>query len=97
MSVDSIYFITGTILFGMGFVALIIRTNSLHRLLSINVMGVGVFMWLIAGAYQGGATDSVPHALVLTGIVVAVSATAFALALYLRIRICGADSQEKRP
>ncbi len=93
MSVDSIYFITGAILFGMGFIALVIRTNLLHRLLAVNIMGVGVFMWFIAGAYQHGATDSVPHALVLTGIVVAVSATAFALALLLKIHL--AENKER--
>ena len=96
MSVDSIYFITGSILFGMGFIALIIRANLLHRLLAVNIMGVGVFKWFIAGAYQQGATDSVPHALVLTGIVVAVSATAFALALLLKIHICDAENKERR-
>jgi hypothetical protein len=55
--------------------------------LAINVMGAGVFMMLIAVAYRGPdlAPDPVPHALVLTGIVVAVSATALALALARRL------------
>jgi len=50
-------------------------------------MGAGVFMLLIAVAYRGPGLppDPVPHALVLTGIVVAVSATALALALVRRL------------
>jgi len=50
-------------------------------------MGAGVFMLLIAVAYRGPGLppDPLPHALVLTGIVVAVSATALALALARRL------------
>jgi len=51
-------------------------------------MGSGVFLVLVAlGARTPGASpDPVPHAMVITGIVVAVSATALALALMLRVR-----------
>jgi len=45
-----------------------------------------VFMFLIAIAKRDILPDPVPHAMVLTGIVVAVSATALALALTLRVR-----------
>ena len=50
-------------------------------------MGAGVFHVLIAVGYRGmeQAPDPVPHALVLTGIVVAVSATALALAFGRRL------------
>lgn len=49
--------------------------------------GAGVFHVFIAVAYRGleAAPDPVPHALVLTGIVVAVSATALALTLGQRL------------
>lgn len=87
MNIETIYFITGFVLFGLGFLGLIVRSHPLHRLLAINIMGVGIFMWLITTGFNPNATDSVPHALVLTGIVVAVSATAFALALVLRMYI----------
>ena len=55
----------------------------LPRLLALNVCGAGVFLIFIAIAYGGIEimADPLPHALVLTGIVVAVSATAMALAL----------------
>jgi multicomponent Na+:H+ antiporter subunit C len=47
-----------------------------------------VFMLFVAIAYRGPEQppDALPHALVLTGIVVAVSATALALALGRRLR-----------
>ncbi len=59
----------------------------LRKLIALNVMGAGVFHVLVAVAFRGTdvAPDPVPHALVLTGIVVAVSATALALTLGQRL------------
>ena len=59
----------------------------LRKLIAINVMGAGVFQILVVIAYRGLELppDPVPHALVLTGIVVAVSATALALAFGKRL------------
>lgn len=85
MTVVMFYMGLGLTLFVLGFAGLVLRRAPVQRLLAVNVMSVGVFMWLIAVAYGPVVSDSVPHALVLTGIVVAVSATAFALALLVRI------------
>ncbi len=51
-------------------------------------MGSGVFLLLagLARRVPDGAPDPVPHAMVITGIVVAVAATALALVLLLRLR-----------
>ena len=78
-----LYGVSGCLIAALGLAAALAHTSLLQRLLGINVMGAGVFLMLVAVAYRGpGATaDPVPHALVLTGIVVAVSATALALAL----------------
>jgi multicomponent Na+:H+ antiporter subunit C len=56
-------------------------------LIALNVTGAGVFQLLVAVAYRGidQAPDPVPQALVLTGIVVAVSATSLGLALWQRL------------
>ena len=64
------------------------RASLLRRVLAINIAGAGLFLVLIAVAYRGAENlpDPVPHALVLTGIVVAFSATALALALGRRLR-----------
>jgi multicomponent Na+:H+ antiporter subunit C len=87
--------LTAQLLYGLAaclIVALGLRTALLHasllrRVLAVNIMGAGVFMLLIAVAYRGPSQspDPLPHALVLTGIVVAVSATALALALVRRL------------
>lgn len=82
-----LYLIGGAALFALGLYALVVRRHLVLKVLALNVMGSGVFMVLLALAARGGAQpDAVPHALVLTGIVVAVSATAFALALILRVK-----------
>lgn len=87
MSSLPIFLLTGALLFVLGLHALIARRHLLIRILALNIMGSGIFMILLANAARGaGPPDPVPHALVLTGIVVAVSATALALALMLRVR-----------
>ena len=83
-----LYTIVGAGLFSLGLYALIIHRHLLRKILAINIMGSGVFLILVALAArtQGRVPDPVPHAMVITGIVVAVSATALALALVLRVR-----------
>lgn len=84
---ETLYLVGGAVLFGLGAHALVARSHLILKVLAVNVMGSGVFMVLLAAAARaGGEPDPVPHALVLTGIVVAVSATAFALALILRVK-----------
>jgi multicomponent Na+:H+ antiporter subunit C len=81
------YGLSGCLLVALGLRTTLLHASLLRRVLAINVMGAGVFMMLIAVAYRGLGVppDPVPHALVLTGIVVAVSATALALALARRL------------
>jgi multicomponent Na+:H+ antiporter subunit C len=83
-----LYALTGAGLIGLGVRGVLLSCALVRRVIALNVMGAGVFLILIATAYRGtGQTpDPVPHALVLTGIVVAVSATALALALARRLR-----------
>lgn len=86
MDAPTLYSLAGLALFGIGLHALIVRAHLVTRILALNVMGTGVFMVLIAMAARDASPDPVPHALVLTGIVVTVSATALALVLTLRVR-----------
>ena len=83
-----IYGLAGITLFSLGLRMVFSPVALLRRVLAINIAGAGLFLLLIAVAYRGGETlpDPVPHALVLTGIVVAFSATALALALGRRLR-----------
>ena len=85
---EIIYGLTGVGLFAIGLRGALLQPALLGRVLSINVCGAGVFLVFVTLAYRGWdlPPDPLPHALVLTGIVVAVSATALALLLGRRLR-----------
>jgi len=87
MNTALLYGLVGVGLFSLGLYALIIHSHLLRKILAINVMGSGVFLMLVSLARPVGEaqTDAVPHAMVITGIVVAVSATALALSLMLKM------------
>lgn len=86
MSGAVIYLFGGVGLFVLGLHAALTARHPLRKLLGANITGSGVFLVLIAGAARAeGAPDPVPHALVLTGIVVAVSMTALGLVLMTRL------------
>ena len=79
----------GAVLVGLGLFGLITNPQVLQKILAFNVLGAGVFLLfgIIArrGAAAGLGGDPVPHALVITGIVVAFSATAMAVVLLVRL------------
>ena len=87
MITQLVFGLTGIILFLLGVWSFLVHEALLRKLIALNVMGAGVFHTLVAVAYRGTETapDPVPQALVLTGIVVAVSATALALTLGQRL------------
>lgn len=75
----------GAILFALGLAGVALIGHLLRRILAFNVMGSGTFLILVGLAQRHGSADPVPQAMVLTGIVVAVAATALALALTRRL------------
>lgn len=79
----------GAALVGIGLFIVIIHPSLLRRVVGFNLIGAGIFLvfGVIArrGAAAGFAGDPVPQALVITGIVVAFSATALAVALLRRL------------
>lgn len=83
-----LYLLTGAVLFAVSFYALVVQTHLLRRIMALNVMGSGVFMVFLALADRtaGSIADPVPHAMVLTGIVVSVCGTGLALALADRVQ-----------
>jgi multicomponent Na+:H+ antiporter subunit C len=87
MTVFYLYGLTGAALFSMGLFGVIAAARPMRKILALNVAGSGVFLFLVATARRVDVSfpDPVPHAMVLTGIVVAVSATALALVLICRI------------
>jgi multicomponent Na+:H+ antiporter subunit C len=76
----------GCALVAMGAVAFVIQPQVMRKLIAFNVMGGGVFLVLLALAPQtaDGHADPVAQALVLTGIVIAIAATALGLVLLRR-------------
>jgi multicomponent Na+:H+ antiporter subunit C len=88
MNVVLLYALTGAGLFALGLYALIAHAHLLRKILALNIMGSGVFLVLVAlgGRTPGAVSDPVTHAMVITGIVVTVSATALALVLVLRVQ-----------
>ena len=91
---------TAMILFGIGFVTLLLQKNLIKKIIGLNIMDTAIFLFLAAKGYITGRSapiivdgvtqveyyiNPIPSALVLTGIVVAVSITAFALALSLKL------------
>lgn len=92
-----LYSITGLGLFAIGLLGIVLAGHVMRKILSLNVMGIGIFMLLIAIAEQGESlVDPVPHAMVLTGIVIAAAGTALALNLMVRLHRMS-DSKQGRP
>lgn len=79
---------TAILLFCMGLHGLIVRRNMLRLIISLNIMAAGVFLLFISLAIRSKSifADPVPQAMVLTGIVISISATGFGLALTRRIQ-----------
>jgi len=82
-----LYALTGIGLFSLGLYALIVQPHLLRKLLAINIMSGGVFLLLSSLAHRlpDGGADPVPHAMIITGIVIEIAATALGLAILLRI------------
>ncbi len=88
------------ILFGIGFTMLLFQQNLIKKLIGMNIMDSGVFLFLASLGYiegrkapivENGVKETmayinpVPAGLVLTGIVVSVSVTAVMLSLSIRL------------
>ena len=98
--IDNRFAIASVILFVTGFVNMMVHPNLIKKVVSFNIMDSATFLLLasrgmIAGRTaailtDGGSNTSlyvnpIPAGLVLTGIVVSVSVSAFSLALIQRI------------
>lgn len=88
MSSAFLFALTGIGLFALGLYGLIIYAHLLRKILASNIMGSGVFLVLAGLAHRlpDNPPDPIAHAMIITGIVVAVAATALALVLMLQVR-----------
>jgi multicomponent Na+:H+ antiporter subunit C len=87
MSQYLLYSMAGMILFVLGLHGLMVLPHLLRKIIAVNIMAGGIFLFLISIAARNfdEFPDPVPQAMLLTGVVVALSATAFAVALARRI------------
>jgi multicomponent Na+:H+ antiporter subunit C len=92
MTPGLIYALVGIVLFVLAAGGVILLTDPVRRILAFNLMGSGVFLVLVGLAQRDGQVDPVPQAMVLTGIVVSVAATALALALARRLAAGDGDA-----
>ena len=92
--------VAAAILFGIGFTMLLFQRNLIKKIIGMNIMDSGIFLFLASMGYIEGRrapiiTDGVqsaeayinpvPAGLVLTGIVVSVACSAVMLALTVRL------------
>ncbi len=89
MSGATLFGVGAALLVGIGLYGMIVNAHPLRKIVAFNVVGSGVFLLMGAiarrGAGAGLGGDPVPQALLITGIVVAFSATALAVAVLLRL------------
>lgn len=99
--ISNYYETSAVILFGVGFATLLLHNNLIKKIIGMNIMDTAIFLFFTAKGYivendapivvdsfkgVDGYINPVPTALMLTGIVVAVSTTAFALALTVKVK-----------
>lgn len=93
--------VTAVILFGIGFANLMLQYNLVKKVVGFNIMDSAIFLFIASQGFVEGRTapivaegvanaaslyiNPIPSGLVLTGIVVSVSVSAFSLALIQRI------------
>lgn len=97
--IDNINYIGAFILFVIGLYTVLTHSNLLKRIIGVNIMETSIFLFFVSIGYIKGAqapiidatlgdivyVNPLPSAMILTGIVVAVSITAYALSLIIRI------------
>ena len=92
--------VVAIVLFGIGFSLLLFNKNLIKKIMGMNIMDTGIYLFLasmgyidgkLAPIYNGTSTNPsdyinpIPAGLVLTGIVVSVSVTSITLALTVRL------------
>ena len=100
MLLENYYQTAAVILFCIGFSTMLLHKNLLKKIIGMDIMDAGIFLFLACQGYIKGRVapivvdgvqsveayiNPVPAGLVLTGIVVSVSVTALMLALTVRL------------
>ncbi|MCC5960076.1 MAG: NADH-quinone oxidoreductase subunit K [Rhodobacteraceae bacterium] len=81
----TVFALTGAALVGLGVYGLLALPHLLRRIMCFNLIGSGLFLFFGAAGARGAAVDAIPQALIITGIVVALSASALAVGLVVAL------------
>jgi multicomponent Na+:H+ antiporter subunit C len=94
------YEVVAVFLFGLGFTTLFLNRNLVKKVIGLGIADTGIYLFLAAKGYVsgraapiivGGVQDAaayvnpIPTGLILTGIVISVSVTAFSLAVIISL------------
>ena len=94
------YELVAVLLFGIGFTTLFLNRNLVKKIIGVNIADTGIFLFLASKGYVTGRAppiivdgiqdvnayiNPIPATLILTGIVISVSVTAFSLALIVSL------------
>ncbi|MCL1834619.1 MAG: cation:proton antiporter subunit C [Oscillospiraceae bacterium] len=97
---NNYYDVVAVILFCIGFTTLFLNRNLVKKIIGLNIVDTSVYLFLAAKGYITGRAapvikdgvasaeayiNPIPAGLILTGIVISVSVTAFSLALILNL------------
>ena len=95
---ENYYYMIAIILFVIGMYTMLTHSNMIKKVIAMNIMDTSVFLLFVAIGYRYGGqapiikegnamiyVNPLPGALILTGIVVAISVTAYALSLVVKI------------
>ena len=95
----NMYFATAMILFVIGLGIMVMDPNLIKKIIGLNIADTAIFLFIVSTGYIRGGSAAIagtgldreifvnplPSALILTGIVVAVSTTAFALVMVIQL------------
>ena len=94
------YEVVAILVFGIGFTTLLINRNLVKKVIGLNIASTSIYLFLAAKGYITGRAapiivdgiqnaemyvNPIPAGLILTGIVISVSVTAFSLALIVSL------------
>lgn len=94
---DNTFYAMTIIIFLTGFWVMLTHSNLIKKIIGMNIMESSIFLFFVAIGYVDGRSapilgregvqyiNPLPSALILTGIVVSVSVTAFALGLVIKL------------
>jgi multicomponent Na+:H+ antiporter subunit C len=95
--INNYYYLVSILLFLIGFHTMLTHSNLIKKVIGMNIMETSIFLFFVAIGYVDGKNapiidekavgyiNPLPSALILTGLVVGVSLTAFSLSLIVKL------------